>query len=81
MEGEEEGRGHKHGNQSDRRRVVGIKEQQEEERSAGISSLIFLLSRTSQASPLQQTATKTGDVFSSRGGKGNSGAVGVHRVG
>lgn len=51
-EGKEEGRCHKHGNQSDRRREVRIKEQQEE-RSPGISSLIFLLSRTSQSSPLQ----------------------------
>lgn len=50
--GKEEGRCHKHGNQSDRRREVRIKEQQEE-RSPGFSSLIFLLSRTSQSSPLQ----------------------------
>lgn len=45
-EREEEGRCHKHGNQSDRRREVGIKEQQEK-RSPGISSLISLLSCTS----------------------------------
>lgn len=51
-EEEEEGRCHKHGNQSDRRREVGIKEQQEK-RSPGISSLIFLLSRTFQSSLLQ----------------------------
>lgn len=49
---EEEDEGcHKHGNQSDRRRQVGIKEQQEKRRP-GISSLIFLLSRTSQSSLL-----------------------------